>query len=80
MAHTHGENSGGHESHGGTHGLGWSLLDSLMLFCAMFTIGLLVEMGLRQWRARRLGVRYDLTPAGRAATDQPVDDDAPTAG
>ena len=70
MAHTHGETGPGRESHGGTHGLGWELLDSIMLGCFMLTAGLLAELAYKRWRASRLeGVRFDLTPAGRAVTE-----------
>lgn len=38
-----------------------------MLACFIVIAGLLAEQGYKAWRARR--VRYDLTPAGLAATD-----------
>lgn len=67
MTHTHGDSDPGHDRHGGDHGLGWELLDSIMLGCAMLTAGLLAEMLYKRWRAAR--VRYDLTPAGLAVTN-----------
>jgi len=71
--HTHGEP--GHEHHGGGHGLVWELLDSIMLACFVVVCGLLAEIAYRQWRARRDGVRYDLTPSGLAATTPAPGDD-----
>lgn len=38
-----------------------------MLACFIVIAGLLAEQGYKAWRARR--VRYDLTPAGLAATE-----------
>lgn len=70
--HTHGAEEG-HDHHGGGRGLTWELLDSIILGCFMLVCGLLAEMAYRSWRARRSGVRYDLTPAGHAATEPTPD-------
>jgi hypothetical protein len=41
-----------------------------MLGCGIVVAGLLAEVLIRQWRARK--VRYDLTPAGLAVTEADV--------
>jgi hypothetical protein len=63
--HTHSGGAEGHETHGGSRGLGWELLDSIMLACFVVLAAILGEQLYRSWRAHR--VRYDLTPEGRAA-------------
>jgi len=63
---SHGDD--GHHSHGGSGGLGWDLLDSIMLGCFVVVASIGAELLYRTWRASRAGVRYDLTPAGLAAT------------
>jgi hypothetical protein len=70
MAHTHGGDEEGHDHHGGGRGLAWELLDSIMFGCFLVVAGLLGEQLYKSWRASR--VRYDLTPAGLAATDTPT--------
>jgi hypothetical protein len=69
VAHTHGGDEHGHDHHGGGRGLAWELLDSIMLGCFVIVAWLLAEQAYRWWRARTQGVRYDLTPAGRAVTE-----------
>lgn len=67
--HTHGDGHT-HEPHGGARGFGWELLDSIMLGCFVVIAGLLAEHAYKAWRLHRANrVRYDLTPAGRAATE-----------
>lgn len=66
MAHTHG-GPDDHQPHGGAGGLGWDLLDSIMLGCFVVTSAMLAELAVKHWRARR--VRYNLTPAGLAVTE-----------
>lgn len=72
MGHTHGGHSHDSQRHGGAGGLGWELLDSIMLGCAVVVATLLAEMLFQVWRERRTaGVRYDLTPEGAAAATAP---------
>jgi len=66
MAHTHG-GPDDHQPHGGAGGLGWDLLDSIMLGCFVVTSAMLAELAVKHWRARK--VRYNLTPAGLAVTE-----------
>lgn len=68
--HTHGDTDPGHDSHGGSRGLGWELIDSIVLGCFVVICGLLAEIAYRHWRARRTGVRFDLTPKGHAAAER----------
>ena len=74
MAHEHGGTTHDHERHGGARGLGWDLLDSVMLGCAVVIGWLLAEQLWRARRARREGVRFDLTDKGRAVVE-PTDGD-----
>lgn len=60
----------GHHSHGGSGGLGWNLLDSIMLAASIALACLLVELLIQ---ARRERVRYNLTPQGQAAASRPGD-------
>lgn len=69
MGHDHGDGSPEHSHGGSAPGLGWTLLDGLMLVCALIVCGLLAEVAWKAWQAKRAGrVRYSLTPEGEAAT------------
>ena len=71
MAHTHGD-AGPEHSHGGSaQGIGWDLLDSIVLGCAVVIAGILTELLYKSWRDGR--VRYDLTPQGRAFTERDLE-------
>ena len=71
MSGDHGDGQG-HHSHGGSGGLGWNLLDTVVAAATTVLAGLLAEMLWRSWRVRQQGVRFNLTPQGRAATDAAV--------
>ena len=53
--------------------MAFDLLDAVMLGAFVVVCGLLAEIGWKAWRARRDSARYDLTPAGHAATRQNED-------
>lgn len=72
MSREHGGTGHTHEPHGGARGLGWDLLDSIMLGCAVVIGWLLAEQFWRARQARKEGVRFDLTDKGRAAADAPA--------
>lgn len=68
-SHVH-EDGQPHDSHGGSRGgLVFDLLDALMLGAFIIVCGLLAELAWKAWQQRQQGVRFDLTPEGRAATD-----------
>jgi hypothetical protein len=67
MAHTHGDAGQGHHSHGGSGDLTWQVLDAFVACAATVFVLLLIDLVVR---ARREGVRFDLTDKGRAATER----------
>jgi hypothetical protein len=67
--HAHGDGQP-HEHHGGAReGLAFDLLDAIMLGAFVVVCGLLAELAYKAWRAKREGVRYNLTPEGLAASE-----------
>ena len=69
MATEHGGTDPGQHSHGGSAGLGWELLDTIVTAAVVTFVCLLVDL---LWRARQAkldGVRYDLTPEGLAVAE-----------
>jgi len=78
VGHTHGDGSPEHSHGGSAPGLGWHLLDVLMLVCAVIVLGLWAEVLWKAWRAQRAeGIRYSLTPEGQAATTRKTGEGGP---
>lgn len=72
MTHTHGDDTPEHSHGGSARGVGWELLDSIMLACFVVVAAILAELLYKAWVAHQAGVRYDLTQQGRAATEAPA--------
>lgn len=69
MAHTHGDGTPEHSHGGSARGLGWELIDTIVLCCAVVASAILAELLYKAWRDRQAAARYDLTEQGRAVTE-----------